>query len=488
MSLSSAFGNALSGLNASAVRAELVSTNIANAMTEGYARRDVSLSSVVVGGNGGSGGVQVSDVERAENAIATATRRGSGAEYSNQSIQANTLAQITTALGDLGAHGSLGQQFVELESSLLAASNDPSSGSALTNVVSRAQDIAVTLNRLSLNNNQMRQDADEAINRQVETLNSALSEIKDLNVEIRRITNSSGDTSSLFDKRDSLISQVNDIVPVNVMRREHDQVALFSPTGGILLDGQPAQFSFAPTGTITHNLTLGGGALSPLMVNGTAVQMNAHPSFYDGGSLSALFAKRDVEVPQFGDRIDALAADLVERFQTPTVDPTLAATDPGLFTDAGGFFTAASQPGLAGRISLNVAVDPAVGGAAWRLRDGFNAVAQGQIGNNAQLVSKLNAFGAQVTPNPGLSITTPMSAAGFANEISADYRFQEVAASDKSVYLNSKLNGLKEVEANVTGVDIDQQVQQLMEIEKAYAANARVMSVLDELIDRLMEI
>ena len=53
MSLSGALSNALSGLTANARAAGLVSTNIANATTEGYGRRDVVLTPGPVGTSGG---------------------------------------------------------------------------------------------------------------------------------------------------------------------------------------------------------------------------------------------------------------------------------------------------------------------------------------------------------------------------------------------------------------------------------------------------
>ena len=59
MSISSAFSNATSGLTATSRLAEVVSSNIANAMTEGYARREVSLSART------GGGVSIDGVSRA---------------------------------------------------------------------------------------------------------------------------------------------------------------------------------------------------------------------------------------------------------------------------------------------------------------------------------------------------------------------------------------------------------------------------------------
>ena len=47
---------------------------------------------------------------------------------------------------------------------------------------------------------------------------------------------------------------------------------------------------------------------------------------------------------------------------------------------------------------------------------------------------------------------------------------------------------MAEAEISETGVDVDQQMQDLLIIEQAYAANARVIEIASNMIDRLMEI
>ena len=45
-----------------------------------------------------------------------------------------------------------------------------------------------------------------------------------------------------------------------------------------------------------------------------------------------------------------------------------------------------------------------------------------------------------------------------------------------------------EAELSETGVDIDSQMQDLLTIEQAYAANARVIEIANQMLQRLMEI
>ena len=62
MSIANALNNAISGLTATSRSAEVVSSNLANALTPGYSRREIVLSPRVLAGNGG--GVHVDGVSR----------------------------------------------------------------------------------------------------------------------------------------------------------------------------------------------------------------------------------------------------------------------------------------------------------------------------------------------------------------------------------------------------------------------------------------
>ena len=73
MGLSTTLSNALTGLNAASRGADVVSQNIANARTQGYARREVNLSAQSLGGNGA--GVRVDAVTRSFSQSQTASGR-----------------------------------------------------------------------------------------------------------------------------------------------------------------------------------------------------------------------------------------------------------------------------------------------------------------------------------------------------------------------------------------------------------------------------
>jgi flagellar hook-associated protein 1 FlgK len=64
---------------------------------------------------------------------------------------------------------------------------------------------------------------------------------------------------------------------------------------------------------------------------------------------------------------------------------------------------------------------------------------------------------------------------------------QRLANQSEAVQASSRLSALEELEA-AKGVDSDQQTQMLLLIERAYAANARVIQAVEQMLDNLLEI
>jgi len=67
MSITSALHNATSGLHVSARLADTISNNVANALTDGYAKRTTEVSSLTSGGYGS--GARVVGTTRTESAF-----------------------------------------------------------------------------------------------------------------------------------------------------------------------------------------------------------------------------------------------------------------------------------------------------------------------------------------------------------------------------------------------------------------------------------
>ncbi|WP_170336634.1 flagellar hook-associated protein FlgK [Ruegeria arenilitoris] len=483
MSMSTALNNALGGLTAASRGAAVVSGNIANALTPGYARRSLELATSPISGNG----VRVVGVTRHQNPVLMANLRTADAELAANSATSDFHNRFDKLVGTADDAASLASRLAKFESSLTTAASLPDSVERLDQAARSARDLADKLNSASEGLRQMRSDADRTIGKQVQTLNTTLEDIEALNARIPSIRNSGGDIGALLDQRQELISQVNDLVPVNVVERENDRVSLYADGGLILLEGQAVEFSFSTTGETKPHMTIGNGLLSGLEANGQPVRTSGGSAQIRGGALMAQFDIRDELAVEAQTNLDIVARDLIERYETAGLDPTATATDPGIFTDEGNRFDPTAPAGLASRIGLNAVVDPDAGGDSWKLRTGLGAAAPGEPGDAAQI----KAFRAALTnarPVSGSVFGTgDMRAAEITEALLSKAGANAHTADERKVFAASAQLEMEKLVAE-QGVDSDAELQRMMQIEKVYAANARIISVVDELMDTLLRL
>ena len=485
MSMLGSLLNAYSGLRVAARSAEVVSQNVANAMTDGYGRREVELVATLAGRQ--PSGVAIAALPRKVDSTTMASRRLAQAESAGQKVRTDILKRLEKEFGLPGEKGSLSALSVALESSLVAAQSRPESQPRQQRVLFAARDLVDRLNRVAQAVQDMRMQADSEISRQVDLLNGNLRKIARLNRDIAIEKSARRQTSGLQDERQRLVDQIADIVPIRTYAREKGQIAISTPGGAVLLDGLPATFEFSKSGVITAQLNLGSGALSGLRINGREVTPGQGGGPLDGGSLAAWFNIRDRLAPDAASQLDAFARNLAERFQNPAIDQTRSAGDPGLFADAGAPFDPANETGFAGRISLNAAVDPGQGGALWRLRDGLGAASPGPSGNNSLFGAMIGALQARVPPASGQLAPEPVTLSRMADNIVGQIATSRLESQTRGAFDASRLAELRRNE-RAAGVNTDQEMQTLMLIEKAYAANARVISTIDAMLKKLMEI
>lgn len=488
MSLSLALSNALSGLNVNTRQAELTSNNVANALTEGYARRDLEVTSAAIGGVGS--GARVVGVTRAASASLTEARRLGEADSDREATLTAAKTALATALGEPGGSFSLSGTADTLDAALSEAADTPESLALLDAAVRAAVDYANKVNSVADKANSIRSDADASIANQVSVLNRGLGEIESLNQQIKAHSISGTDTSALEDQRQRLIDDISGIVPVSVVRRENNEVALFTTQGAQLLDGSAFEIGFAASPIVTPEQSILNGALSGITIAGNPIEIGtgSNKGFLDGGSLSAAFEVRDNLVPDFIAQLDAVGVDLISRVEGLAEDATLTAGDPGLFTDNGSALDLSNTVGLASRLSVNSAVDPLQGGEPTRLRDGLNATQTGEAGESALLRGLQDALLAFEIPPSETGVSTAQGAAGLVTSVSNQMLTQAAYAEELAALKQGRLDTLRDSELAQTAVSSDQELAYLLVVEQNYAANARVIEVIDELLTRLLQI
>lgn len=482
MSISQSLSNALSGLTAASRMAEVVSSNLSNALTDGYGRRSVDLSSQSVGGRGA--GVRIDGITRHVDRGILGDRRFADADLAGQQSILTALGRTETAIGAVGDSNGLAARLASLEQALTSIAGDPSSEVRQNNVVNRLNSVASSFRESAAGIRGLRQESENSIASQVASLNTSLSQVEALNRDILVARNAGNDSTALLDQRQVVVDKISAIVSVREIPRNNGTIALMTSAGQMLVDGPASQFGFTPANYVTPDMTLASGGLRGITLDGVPLPGAAGYGRLDGGSLSAAFTLRDDTLVGAQAGLDGVARDLIDRLADPATDPTLVPGDAGLLTDAGTAFDPLDTVGLSARITVNAAVDPGQGGAAWRIRDGVNAATAGAAGNGAQIDRWIDALG---DPRSLASGGPARNAAGQISNLVSSIGSQRLAAEESLSFTTARWASLRQEEL-ADGVDSDHELQMLMQIEQAYAANAKVMQTVQSMIQTLMEI
>lgn len=484
MSIANALNNAISGLTAASRGAEVVSANLANALTPGYARRELDLSTRVLSGNGG--GVHVDGVSRIISDTVLADYRLSNAALGRSSVTYEFYSKTEAAIGQPQNSGSLSAMMSDVETALISASSRPDSEVRLREVFESAKQLVQKINSVSTAIQDSRTNADRLIDKQVDTLNEDLNEVARLNRQIIVEQANNRDSSSLEDARRTVIDKLSSVIPVREVPRENGRIALFTQSGAVLLDGKtPTTLSFEPAGQMTPDIDQSSVQLGLLSIDGV-VASQSDMALFSGGSLSELFKLRDNYAVAAQVGIDSIARELHDRFADPSIDQTLSAGASGLFIDANGAFDPANERGLALRLRINPAIDEAQGGQLWRIRDGINATTAGDVGDGTHLTQMSHAMTATQSFSSASAAgvgTIGSLASTFLSDMSSRRISNETLQAHDMTLQNSLQDALL-----ADGVDSDREMEMLLQLEKAYSANAKVIQVVDEMLDQILRI
>ncbi|ARE83208.1 flagellar hook-associated protein 1 [Roseovarius mucosus] len=482
MSLGSALSSALSGLAANTRAVDVISGNLANALTEGFAPREVTLAATRDGR-----GVQVTGIVRQVDLGLLSDRRLADSARAASEVQAAFARAVESSVGTPDAPNSLTGRLATLEVALETAATRPEDTNRLDAVLSAAQDLTAGINDAAADIARLRTAADRDIATTVQELNAGLQEVAALNVQITTGQSRGTDITALEDQRQRTIDTLSLIVPLRQVPRGDASVALVTTAGGMLLDGRAVKLTFAATPLVTPQMTHQEGQLSGIAIDGADVPIGADRGPLQGGRLGALLDIRDRAAVEANSKLDALARDLVERFQAPGLDATRAPGAPGLLTDAGAIFEAGNALGLAGRIAVTRLVDPSQGGALFRLRDGLGATGGGPPGAGALLGALSHALTQTSVLPSGLLGGGARSAANHAATLISSLSQERVTTEARLSFATGQAAEFRAQEL-ATGVDSDAELQRLLLVEQAFGANARMIQTIDDLLDTLLRI
>lgn len=469
MSLSGALYAASMGLNVNQKMSSLTAGNVANASTEGYVRRDAILVSTATG----VGGVLVAEVRREVDASLVRMSRSENSKMAEQQAIHEGLRDYTLFLGQPGDGRSPAEKFSTFAASFTTLVNTPASTAAQKGVVSAAEDLAGTIRGASDRLASVRADVDMEIRYEVSDLNELLYDLKDLNLRMREFEPGSMEAVSFDDKVAEVLDKISGITDIRVTRNSDGWVNLYTTGGAALLEGDKVM-------DVTYNAGDGTFKAGDVDITPGVTGLRG----IEHGSLAG-FAKLKREIlPDFQLQLDEYARGMIQAFEN--ADDSLATGQAGLFTDNGNAFNAANLEGLASRLRVNDLVSTESNGDASLIRDGLGSTTPGAASDTQQIQSFIDELHKAMNADPDTGISANVSLFDYGASMVAS---QGTATSKAEQSFNAAKSAAEVIQAsrrNVEGVNIDEEMQKLMMIEKSFAANSKMLTAVAEMLDTLL--
>jgi flagellar hook-associated protein 1 FlgK len=438
MSLSVALNTAVSGLFANQTAIAATSENIANVNTPNFARREARFQTDAIPNQ--FAGVDIDIVRAAADRFLQAASFGAGADAARSSAIADALAAIESSLGAPGDNISFANRLDEAFAKLTALGANPSSTVAKADALAALQEAFDAFART----------ADAATAEETATQGRLAQDVTRANAlleEIFRLNQSVSQSQGAADLIDQRLTELSSLLPIAVARGDDGRVTVSLASGALLVDSSGF-----------NALSVAAGPPATLTLGGTDVTAGV-----TSGSIGGHVALLNVELPRLSALIETTARGVADRLNAVYagnvgVGATVPSGAPLIVETAGVFSVNAAL--LADPASFAIARPSA--GAPGGLNDGAGAILLADIAATPEA----RAAGAAVA------------------EIGARALNAERAAQTDGL-LSSELSARAAASA---GVNLDEELSNLILFQRAYAANARVIAAVDELWQSLLQI
>lgn len=460
MSLSSVLNTAQSSLTNTSRQTSVVSRNITNAYNTDYTRRQAVLASTAPG-------ARVVSITRAADAALMRQNSDALSVWHAQNTLMTGFERLSLSVNGVDNATSPAMRMGELQMALQTYSASPGDRSLAVNVVNSAGDMVRSLNGGTEAIQQLRTDADVEIKQSVDKLNSLLADLEKINTDVMTATRLGRDASESLDLRDGVVKQISELVPVTTQLRGDNDMVIFTKDGVTLFETVARKVTFEAS-----PMLLAGQDGKQVYIDGVPLAAGQGGDTDAGGTIAGLLQLRDTVAPQMQTQLDEIARALVDAFGQ-------ASGDDGLFTWA--------DP--AGELSASTIVvndlyttDPTA------VRDGTGGTLNpdGNAGFTDEIGRLLEGFDADRTFDPagGVEGATSLSTYSSASIswLESLRQLSSVAAEKK----NATLSRTSEALSNKTGVNIDDELAKLLELEQSYAASAKLMQVANDMLSTLM--
>ncbi len=461
MGLSAAMEIGKNGLNIYRIATEVTSENIANVNTQGYSRQRVLLESAPPTLHNGfplGTGVQISVVERYYDGLLQQQLVSAQTTQGFDTSKSTVLQQIEPYFNEVSNDG-IGTAISNFFGAWQDLTLNPGGTSERQVVITRAQILSDNFQSVSRGLNDAIATQNASLVPLTNSINSTLTNIAQLNGQIKSTELLSGNANEMRDQRDQLVRDLSQKIGITFTENADGTTDIKYADGGAeLVTGSNAgAFSLDQTdpNNFVVQLTPPGGALAIV----TPIT----------GELGATVAMRDTIIPGYLAQVDTLAksiADAVNAQHSIGFSPT-GGTNQNFFTPLG------AVTGAAGAFSIDAGLDISTIAASG------NALLPGD-NSNALAIVQLNST--YTVPSGAPTATFSSYYSSLVSKVGLDVQSSKTTVSQDEAF-TKQLSTLRE---SNSGVSLDEELTNLVKYQRSYQASSKLITTATEMMDMVI--
>ena len=280
----------------------VTTNNIANINTPGYTREVPILSEAQTFKEGAvqfGGGVTMQQFQSVRDQLLQLRMYEETQQQNNSQTQLNSLTQIESIFSDptQGIGGALSAFF----NSLSQLSTNPTDNSARQQVLTTANNLAISFHQAVSGLGTIQSDLDQSVPQVVNQINQLTQQIAKLNGQVAQLQGLGQEPGTVQDQRDQLITQLSSLVNISVTQTEHGLTLTTANGVPLVVANQSFGLQTSTTTNGFENVVAQGQDITTQIT---------------GGKLAGTLNIRDQVIPGLLSQLDTLANQFASSINT----------------------------------------------------------------------------------------------------------------------------------------------------------------------------
>jgi flagellar hook-associated protein 1 FlgK len=444
---------------------DVTGQNIANVNTPGYSRQRVVMkpNQPIYQQPGQMGtGVTAAEIERVYDRFIGAQINTKSEDLGRYEAQEDALQRIEIVFDETDGNGLQGAM-ADFWNAWQDLANNPSGYTERVALRAKSEVLTKTFNDMAGNLAQMQEDVDRQIVGTLGDVNRLAGNIADLNHKIAEVEIAGQEANDYRDQREQLLKELSSLIDIDTFENDDGHVNVLLGSGEPLVDGS---FSWRLEGRRN-----GEGLHDVVWMNrdGTGTDVT---SSIRGGRIRGWLDVRDDYADAYMERLDGLAAGIASEVNSIhqggygiTIDGATGQPVTGT-----AFFTGTD----AGSIAVGNDILSDVN------RIAASASAAGSPGDNSNAVA-IADLQFQLTMGSGSA-----SFDDFYNSLVSDVGNHVRQATVNRTFERDMLDQMEAYRESVSGVNLDEEMINLLKYQHAYEAAAKMITTADRMLETIM--